>query len=100
MNGIRLDDKYVILVDEYNYALSRIRVKKSGRHEGEEYYTQEKYYHSLADALKGYYGIIVKDALLNGEKTISQALTAISECRDRVVSTIESAVPGIEVVKV
>lgn len=100
MNGIRLDDKYVILVDDYNYTLSRIRIKKSGEHEGEEYYTPEKYYHSLKDALKGYYGIIVRDALSKGEKTLSQALTTISECLDLVVSVIESAVPGIEVKKV
>lgn len=100
MGVIKIDDQYCIKVDEYNYTLSKIRVGKSGKKEGKEYYESVGHYSSVVQALEAYGRENARDVLINGSMTLPEALTAIGESWEMVARTIRESIPRYAVVEV
>lgn len=99
MSGIiDIDEKYCVVVDEYNYALKKKRTVAGGKNGGKEYYESIGYFPSLVQALERYGQENVRERLENGRMTLSDALTAISEATAVVADRIQAAVPKMKVV--
>lgn len=97
---IRVNEKYGILVSNTDYSVVRIR-KKTDKETGktEEYNTPLTYHDSLIKALERIAKLTVKDAVKDGDMTLSEAVTRIQTALDRLTEEIENAVPDVEVVK-
>lgn len=94
---IRLDDKYCIKVDEYNYILQKIRVAEKGNNVGKEYYTCVGYFHDLVSALKAYHRECVREGLMDDFSSLSEAFKTILETDRQVEQMIQNAIPEIEI---
>lgn len=101
MSGmIRLDSKYGITVDSYNYILQRISIGLSGKSEGKECLNAVGYFSDLSGALMAYYRECVRDKLRGDLTGLSDALRGIREASDYVAGIIKSAVPEYRIVEV
>lgn len=97
---IRLDSKYGITVDSYNYILQKISIGSSGKSEGKECLSPVGYFSDLSGALQAYYRECVRDRLRGDLTALSDALKGIREVSEYVAGTIKSAVPEYEIVEV
>jgi hypothetical protein len=96
---ITIDNNYCIKVDEFNYTLCRVRTSKSGKNKGKEYFETVGYYSSLIDALEAYGRENVRAALLDGDMTLTEALTVIKESYEQTARTIKESIPKYRVVE-
>ena len=97
---IRLDSKYGITVDSYNYILQKISIGSSGKSEGKECLSAVGYFSNLSGALQAYYKECVRDKLRGDFTGLSDALRGIREASEYVAEMIKSAVPEYEMVEV
>ena len=97
---IRINDDWVIDVDQYNYILKkdlhivRTRKNKDGSEAEEHGYKVAGYFSSLSGALRGFGEEIIRDKLKEPSRTLSEAVTAIRECQEeirRLVELVEDA---------
>ena len=89
---IRINDDYVITVDELCYTLKqdahRMSVdKKTGKESPVYYYIG--YYATLENALKGYIRLMIDKRLGSGNYNIREALDVIREERENLEKLIE-----------
>lgn len=93
---IRINDDWVILVDEYNYTLARDLHKKTVKTKGQEptdAYKTEGYYSGVSDALKGLADKLVKDELKDGVWGLYEAVNAIQKVYTDLAETISGKIP-------
>lgn len=96
---IRIDEDYVVDVDDFNYTLKRVKVAASGKNKGKEYFQTVGYFHSLSEALERYGQEKVRDGLKSGTMTLSEALTYIRAADEEVSRTIREAIPNVRVIE-
>ena len=88
---IRVNDDWVIDVDEYNYILkkdmhrSRERVRKDGTPYIEDDYTVKGYFSTLERALNRLGEEMVRERLKDGAHDLREATQAIRECTGKFV---------------
>ena len=97
---IRVNETYGILVSNTDYSVVRIR-KKTNEETGktEEYNAPLTYHDSLIKALERIAKFTVRDAVKDGDMTLSEAVTRIQTALDKLTEEIELAVPDVKVVK-
>lgn len=99
---IRVNDDWVIDVDEYNYILkkdmhrSRERRRKDGTPYIEDDYTVRGYFSTLDRALNRLGEEMVRERLKDGAHDLREATQAIRECTGRFVALTEYIVNGGE----
>lgn len=104
---IRVNDTYGILVSNTDYSVVRICKKKDEdgniRHDENgkpmEYNQPLTYHDSPIKALERIAKLTVKDAVKDGDMTLSEAVTRIQTALDRLTEEIENAVPDVKVVE-
>lgn len=85
---IRINDDYIIDIDEYNYTVKkdmhciRTRVRKDGTPYEEDVFETKGFYGSLEKALDRVHEEIIKDKLKDGAHPLSEALQTIRECTE------------------
>jgi succinate dehydrogenase/fumarate reductase-like Fe-S protein len=97
---IRVNETYGILLSNTDYSVVRIRTKtdkKTGK--VEEYNIPLTYHDSLIKALERIAKFTVRDAVKDGDMTLSEAVTRIQTALDALTEEIENAVPDVKVVK-
>ena len=83
---IRINDDWVIDVDQYNYILKkdlhivRTRKNKDGSEAEEHSYKVAGYFSSLSGALRGFGEEIIRDKLRDGTHPLCEALQTIRDC--------------------
>ncbi len=104
---IRVNDVYGILVSNTDYSVVRIYRKKDENGNGKfnedgtpmEYNQPLTYHDSLIKALQRIVKLTVKDAVKDGDMTLSEAVTRIQTALDKLTEEIENAVPDVKVVE-
>ena len=100
---IKIDDEYVIDMDECNYILKKKVERKKNverkKEDEKDRYRSIGYYRSLQEALTAYYRENVRASLLNRSCTLPEALSTISDVSDQVAETIRAAVPNLTIIK-
>ena len=104
---IRVNETYGILVSNTDYSVVRIYKKKDEEgnikcdEDGKpmEYNQPLTYHDSLIKALQRIAKLTVKDAVKDGDMTLSEAVTCIQTALNRLTEEIENAVPDVKVVK-
>ncbi len=96
---IRVNEKYGILVSNTDYSVVRIRKKTDEDGKPMEYNQPLTYHDSLIKALQRIGKLTVKDAVKDGDMTLSEAVTRIQTALDKLTEEIENAVPDVKVVK-
>jgi len=83
---IKLFDNWVVLVDDYNYSLAKIKGTRIDSKTGKERtdYKMYGHYKDLAGAIKSLSGELVKDSLKDGVATLDEAVRIIRESNSRV----------------
>lgn len=97
---IRVNERYGILVSNTDYSVVRIRTKtdkETGK--TEEYNAPLTYHDSLVKALERIAKLTVRDAVKDGDMTLSEAVERIQTALDKLSKEIEDAVPDVKVVK-
>lgn len=80
---IRINDDWLIDVDQYNYIIKKDTHKMVKARDGKTMvpgYTTVGYYGSLRKALDALGGEIIRDKLRGGSRTLCEAVQAIREC--------------------
>ena len=97
---IKIDDHYIIEIDEYNYVLKKIQKPKKERKSDEDVYRAVGYYRTLADAVSSYYKKTITDHLLDaGDMDLKEAVEKVAQISEEVTRTIENIMPDIKVKK-
>ena len=104
---IRVNETYGILLSNTDYSVVRIRkktdedgnIKYDEDGEAMEYNQPLTYHDSLIKALERIAKFTVRDAVKDGDMTLSEAVTRIQTALDRLTEEIENAVPDVKVVK-
>lgn len=92
---IELFDDWVIIADEYSYALCKRRKSKNTK-TGKTQYTPVGYYSGLGEALKRLKGEIAREKLKGGSIRLNEAISVIKEANERVEKLIESEIGRYE----
>ena len=82
---IRINDDWVVDVDQYNYILKKDMHREEKSRDGKSMvpvYNTVGYYGSLRKALDALGGEIIRDKLRGGSRTLCEAVQAIRECTD------------------
>ena len=80
---IRINDDWVVDVDQYNYILKKDMHREEKSRDGKgmvPVYNTVGYYGSLRKALDALGGEIIRDKLRGGSRTLCEAVQAIREC--------------------
>lgn len=104
---IRVNETYGILLSNTDYSVVRIRkktdedgnIKYDEDGEAMEYNQPLTYHDSLIKALERIAKFTVRDAVKDGDMTLSEAVTRIQTALDKLTEEIENAVPDVKVVK-
>ena len=104
---IRVNETYGILLSNTDYSVVRIRkktdedgnIKYDEDGEAMEYNQPLTYHDSLIKALQRIVKFTVRDAVKDGDMTLSEAVTRIQTALDKLTEEIENAVPDVKVVK-
>jgi tryptophanyl-tRNA synthetase len=104
---IRVNETYGILLSNTDYSVVRIRkktdedgnIKYDEDGEAMEYNQPLTYHDSLIKALERIAKFTVRDAVKDGDMTLSEAVTRIQTALDKLTEEIELAVPDVKVVK-
>lgn len=90
---IRINDDYVIDVDENNYTLKKDLHKKVSKDDRMvDLYNVKGYYSSLESALNGAKQLFIAQYCAEGEKTLDEALKGIREINQEFVDTFIKAI--------
>lgn len=90
---IRINDDYVVIVDQYNYTLSR-DLHKTDK-DGQPTYRRVSYHTDLSGALKAFRREYVRLRLKDGCMSLSQAVNTILASNAKVAQIIEDSVGGL-----
>ena len=104
---IRVNETYGILLSNTDYSVVRIRkktdedgnIKYDEDGEAMEYNQPLTYHDSLIKALERIAKFTVRDAVKDGDMTLSEAVTRIQTALDKLTEEIENAVPDVKAVK-
>ena len=103
---IRVNEKYGIVPSATDYAVVKIRTTdKSGEIKYDkdgnviETNTPLSYHDSIVMALRKVAKFTARDAVRDGDMTLSEAVTRIQTALDKLTEEIENAVPDVKVVK-
>ena len=94
---IRINEDWVILIDEYNYKLAKDlhkKVKKQNSNGPTDAFEIEGYYGGVSAALTALADKLVKDELKVGDRGLNEACTAIQRVYTELVETIKEAIPS------
>ena len=94
---IRLNDKYVITIDERQYCLCKRTVVKTGENKGKENLTPFGYYPTLTQALDRFARQSIINRLKDANMSLSEAVRAIRESNAEVARLIKAAFQEITV---
>ena len=88
---IVVNDRWVIQVDDYNYIVCQNKPVMKKRPDGSSglSYPSRSYHRTLSEACKAILDEEVRISLSDGTKTLSEAVTAISEVRNEVMGLID-----------
>lgn len=92
---IELFDDYVIIIDEYCYALCKRRKSKNTK-TGKTQYTPIGYYSGVCEALKRLKDELVREKLKGDAIRLNEAVSVIKEANERVEALIESEIGKYE----
>lgn len=94
---IRVNERWIIQVDEYNYVVCQNKPKLSTK-EGKEYttYPAKGYFRGLPEALRFIFNEEVRISLADGEKSLLEAVDAISRVRDELGGQFDAILGGAE----
>ena len=82
---IKLDDKFALVTDDYNFVLNGIKIKgEDSVNPGEEYLSPVGYYGTLKASLEGYLRhSLKKDS--NGVDNVDKLLNKLNEIQESIV---------------
>lgn len=90
---IKLYNDVVVAVDQYNYSLAKIKVKKDKDGEEIEYFDYISHHSTLNKALVEFRRYLVREKLMSGIMEISEAINAINEIDEQLMLFIKENVP-------
>lgn len=85
---IKLSHGWVIKNDPLNFILCKIKKKEKGKHIGEEYESEHKYYGTLEQAFNGYITELERQSIHEGVKDIKMALSDIQSVHNAILSEV------------
>jgi hypothetical protein len=97
-NMIRVNEDYIIEIDNLNYTVKRDHHKKTSRKDlltGEyveaDYYSNVGFYENLTSAVKGVIADMNKRRLRDGVHTLEEAVAIVLENNNKVAELLEKA---------
>lgn len=96
---IRLNDRYVITVDERQYCLCKRTVVKEGENKGKENIVPFAYCKSLIQALERFSQQSIVDRLKDADMDLQTAVYTIRECNKEIADLIGKACPEVRVIE-
>lgn len=89
---IELENGYVILVDSMNYTLAKkVQKKAKDEEETKDGYRNLGYYRDLGSAINGYWEVVCKLKLEEGEYSLKEAVELIKSESKRVANLVKGA---------
>lgn len=101
---IVLNDVWSIAVDQYNYSLQKKGSKKKDKDgsvimdengEPQYVYLSYGYYNTLTQALDGFARMVCREAMIDKDLTVMDAIKIISSKYDELEETIQKATHGV-----
>ena len=92
---IRINDDWIIDVDQYNYIIKKDMHKMVKARDGKTMvpgYTTIGYYGSLRKALEALGEEMVRDTLRGGSRTLCEAVQTVRECKEEWDALVRKAV--------